>query len=160
MTQGSSLRLLHCRQILYHLSHQRSHVRWSPLSSILGRPWARWGPQDGAGAEEILVDGWMDGWMVAADCSAEKTAGEDRKKTRGRERKRGRDRDSFWPVFPRRSALGNLPKDPALRASCWAQCPGSQRAGSLGSAQMHPNTEQPRVGRAPGSNWGVQAGAS
>ena len=86
--------------------------------------------------------------------------GRQKENDRQREKERGRDRDNFWPVFPRRSALGNLPKDPALRASCWAQCPGSQRAGSLGSVQMHSNTEQPRVGRAPGSNWGVRAGAS
>ena len=80
------------------------------------------------------MDGWMDG---SCSCSAEKTAGEDRKKTRGRERKRGRDRDSFWPVFPRRSALGNLPKDPALRASCWA----------------HPSLSLGKKGR---RTWGIE----
>ena len=67
---------------------------------------------------------------------------------RQREKEMGRDRQ-FLACLPPQVCPGNLPKDPALRASCWAQCPGAQRAGSLGSAQMHPNKEQPSLGRAP-----------
>ena len=38
LTQGSNLGLLHCRQILYHLSHQDFIIRWA-YSSYYGFPW-------------------------------------------------------------------------------------------------------------------------
>ena len=39
LTQGLNLGLLHCMQILYHLSHQGSHTEWSrtPLMSSESR---------------------------------------------------------------------------------------------------------------------------
>ena len=42
-TQGLSSGLLHCRQILYHLSHQGSPMRG------LREPAETWGPRDGLG---------------------------------------------------------------------------------------------------------------
>ena len=66
-TQGSNLGLLHCKQVLYYLSHQESACGKPRFSSWVGRiPW-RWEwlrpsvflPGEFHGQRRLMVDGWQ-----------------------------------------------------------------------------------------------------